>query len=331
MAKFNMVRLIENKIAPAVFLLFFAPFIGELLSAHQTPLGFLNPLSFIAMALPYGFGALIVRELLIRWGGGMFKFFLLALAFGLYEEGIVVRSFFNPNWSELGALQGHDFAFGVSWTFAFILLHFHLVFSMWVSISLAEMLYAKRRNVSWLSNKMLGLCILGLALWLPAGWLMTTYMPPIFNYLGVIVIFIALIFTAYILPPKPRAKIVSKAKLHSIWFFVVGVINVITTYFMVFIGPEMGILAPLPMAMGILFSISFATFGFVAYGTGLFTRWSDQNRLSLAMGVLSIFFFISVTKDLDEGFVGGSLVVLVTFIFLFQLYQQIKIRSINED
>lgn len=324
MSKFNMVSLIQNKISPSMFLLFFAPFIGELLSGHQPPLDFFNPLTFILTALPYGFGALIVRELTIRWGGGALKFFLLVLAYGLYEEGIVVRSFFNANWSELGALQGHDFAFGVSWTFAFVLLHFHAVFSMWVSISVAEMLFSKRRNKNWLSNKMLGLCILGLALWLPAGWLMTSYIPPIFHYTAVFVIFLALIFAAYKLPKTPRAKIVYQSKPHSFWFFAVGTVNVIITYFMVFIGPEMGFLPPTLVAMAVLFLVNAATLILIGMWTDNFTRWNDQNRLALNIGFLTIFFFISVTQDLDEGFVGGSIVALIAGLFLFQLHKYIQ-------
>lgn len=326
-----MLNYIQNKISPGLFLLFFAPFIGELLSGHQTPLEFFNPLTFILTALPYGFGALIVRELSIRWGGRALKFFLLALAYGIYEEGIVVRSFFNANWSELGALQGHDFAFGISWTFAFVLLHFHIVFSIWVSLSVAEMLYATKRNETWLSHKMLGLCILGLALWLPAGWLMTSYMPPIFHYIGVFILFIGLIFAAYKLPKTSPAKIIRKPKHRSLWFFVLGVINVIITYFIVFIGPEMGFLPPTTIAMAILILANAATLILIGRWTAKFTIWSDQNRLALTLGYLSIFFFISVTQDFEDGFAGGSIVALITGLFMFQLHKYIQSNANSTD
>lgn len=324
MRNFNLVSLIKNNISAGLFLLLLAPFIGELFSAHQPPLNFFNPVFFIMTALPYGFGAVIVRELMIRWGGGAIRFFLLALAYGLFEEGIVVRSFFNANWSELGALQGHDFAFGISWTFAFVLLHFHIAFSMWVSISLANMLYANKRNESWLSDKMLYLSILGLALWLPVGWFMTSYIPPLFHYIGVFVIFIGLILAAYKLPKVPSLKIVSQLKTHNLWFFALGVVNVIITYFIVFIGPEMGFLPPTSIAMAVLIVANAATFIFVGMWTDNFTRWSDQARLALTTGLLSIFFFISVANDFEEGFVGGSIVALIAGLFLFQLRKQIK-------
>lgn len=323
MPKFNIVNLLQNKVSAGLFLLFFAPFVGELLSAHQTPLQFLNPLFFVMTALPYGFGALIVRELTIRWRAGAVGFMLLALAFGLYEEGIVVRSFFNANWSELGALQGHDFAFGISWTFAFVLLHFHVVFSMWVSVNLAEILYASKRNESWLSDKMLALCILGLALWLPIGWVMTDYMPPILHYIAVGLVFLGLVFAAYKLPKVRRAAVNIPTKTPAIWFLILGVTNVAITYFMVFIGPEMGFLPPTWIAMLILLFANAMTIWLVKVWTGNFTNWNDRNRLALATGFLSIFFLVSVGEDLDNGFGGNSIVALVAALFLFQLYKTI--------
>ena len=110
-----------SRIPPGLALLLIAPLLGELVSGHQGPLEFCNPLSFILTALPYGFGAVLCRELSVRWGRGRWNILPLALAYGLFEEGVVVRSFFNPEWAELGALQPLGYHGGVHWWYAFLL------------------------------------------------------------------------------------------------------------------------------------------------------------------------------------------------------------------
>jgi hypothetical protein len=75
--------------SPALALLLLAPVLGELVSGHMSPLEFLDPGRFLLLALPYGLGALVCRELKVRWGKGWLAFLLLAVAYGLYEEGVV--------------------------------------------------------------------------------------------------------------------------------------------------------------------------------------------------------------------------------------------------
>lgn len=59
-------------------------------------------MNFLVLSLPYGFGALTIREFLIRWKKGWPSLLILGLAYGIFEEGIVVYSVFDPGWSELG-------------------------------------------------------------------------------------------------------------------------------------------------------------------------------------------------------------------------------------
>ena len=55
---------------PGLVLLFLAPILGELIIGHQAPMDFINPKNFLLSSLPYGLGALICRELVIRWKKG---------------------------------------------------------------------------------------------------------------------------------------------------------------------------------------------------------------------------------------------------------------------
>lgn len=327
MSKFNAIPWIREKVPAGLFLLLLAPFIGELLSAHQAPPSFFNPLSYVITCLPYGFGAIIVRELMVRWGGGMVSFFLLALAFGVYEEGIVVRSFFNPEWSELGPLQDYNFVYGINWTFSFVLLHFHVVFSIWSSINIAELVYRDRQKQSWVGNKLLGLSVLGLLLWWPTGWMMTSFVPPTLHYAAVIALFVALVLFARVWSRHYHPSATTNPKAAPPLFYLLGAANVIIVFFTVFIAPDMGIFPPLPLVMLFLVAVNVATFIALSLMTTGFTAWDDRSRLAFSAGILILFFIISPLKDLEDGFAGSTIVALVAILFLLQLNSDIKKSS----
>lgn len=136
----------RSRVGPGVTLLLLAPTLGELVSGHQTLFEFLNPVSFLVTALPYGFGALVCRELTVRWRKGWLCLVLLALAFGIYEEAIVARSFWDPKWSELGALGDYSYRGGVTWTYAAVLLHFHVTISIVSSVLVAHLIHPNERG-----------------------------------------------------------------------------------------------------------------------------------------------------------------------------------------
>ena len=92
--------------SPGFVLFFLAPMVGELLSGSSPPVEFFNPFGLALLSLLYGGGAIIARELMRRWGKGWGALLLLGAAYGIVEEGLMVKSFFDPNWVDLGAL-GH--------------------------------------------------------------------------------------------------------------------------------------------------------------------------------------------------------------------------------
>ena len=57
------------KVSPAL-ILFLAPAIAELLSGSAPPSEFFNPVGFLLLASLCGSGALIARELKVRWNKG---------------------------------------------------------------------------------------------------------------------------------------------------------------------------------------------------------------------------------------------------------------------
>jgi len=314
-----------KRIPPWLTLLVLAPLLGEIVSGHQPPLELFNPISVVLLMLPYGFGALICRELVRRWNKGWLSLILLAVAYGVYEEAIVVRSFFNPDWMELNILKPYH-VLGVNWTYSEMLVHFHVLVSIAAGIMLVEMLYPERRKESWLGKRGLIACIVGLALWFPAGWLMTTYVPPLPGYLLAWVAIAGLIIAARFVPtdfPAPKEKNTP----HPFFYLLLGFANMTLFFVAVYVLPETVIL-PLPVSVLGLVLLDALTLWLLLRWSGNGGAWNDRHRLAWVTGGLGFFILFNFTSDV-EAFAGRSCVsaIAILVLILFSIWVNRRTRE----
>lgn len=143
-------------------LLLLSPAVGELLSGSSPPLQFFNPVFFLLLVGLYGCGALLVRELVAVRRLNAVGVLLLGAAYGILEEGLLCKSFFNPNWTDTGFLSVYGRAWGVNWVWTFGLTVYHAVVSITVPVFLAEALFASQAQGPWLHRR--GRSIAGTAL-----------------------------------------------------------------------------------------------------------------------------------------------------------------------
>ncbi|GAA5201116.1 hypothetical protein GCM10023322_80470 [Rugosimonospora acidiphila] len=137
-----------RRIAPAILLFFLSPLVAEYLLGDFT-LAFLYGL--LLLAPMYGGGALLIREVVRRSGRGWPSIVLLALAYGVFEEGITTQSLFDPDYADAHLLD-HGFipALGIAVPWTLFVLTLHTVWSISVPIALTEELTANRRTSPWL-------------------------------------------------------------------------------------------------------------------------------------------------------------------------------------
>jgi hypothetical protein len=139
-----------HRLKPALSLFLLAPLIAEYLLGS---LSFSQLVYFPIMALMYGAGALVVRELARRTGRGWPTIILLGLAYAVIEEGLATQTLFNPHYLGLHLL---DYGFipalgiGVPWTVYVIVLH--VGWSICVPVDFTEALFADRRATPWLGR-----------------------------------------------------------------------------------------------------------------------------------------------------------------------------------
>jgi len=138
---------------PVVMLVVLAPVMGELLSGSAPPAEYFQPMTFTLLTLLYGMGALVIRETVRRWGGGWLAILLLGFAYGIFEEGIVVHSFFDPTWMDLGLLATYGRWLGINWVWTIALTIFHGVVSISIPISLTEMFFPQYSDTPWLRRR----------------------------------------------------------------------------------------------------------------------------------------------------------------------------------
>jgi len=158
----------EKKVLLSVLIL--PGLMAEILSTNMPVQKFLDPFVFIVIALVYGCGSLIIREARIRWKM-QWSVVFLAIAYGIYEEGITTRAFFNPYWFGEGALSGNWMFFGVQWGWTILLLVLHASLSTLIPIYLVGELWPEVKDKPILGKVGIVIVLLGMATAMTIGML----------------------------------------------------------------------------------------------------------------------------------------------------------------
>jgi hypothetical protein len=309
-----------KRVPPAIVLFFLAPAIGELLSGSAPPFEFFNPFGLIVLSALYGSGALLVRELSLCWGKRWPTIFTLGLTYGILEEGIMVKSFFDPAWPDLGILGVYGRWGGVNWVWSLFLTIYHAVVSIAIPILLVELLYPGRRDEPWLGRRgMIGFSLLLSADVLFGNLVLTHYRPPATPFIAFTLLAVGLFFLARRLPESwtPSSGIKRRRPL---CFGLLGFAGMLVFFLIHWIFPELGVPVMLTMvsALIVVALVLWAIRRMTAGGT-----WDDRHRLALASGALSFFVLLAPLAEMDKSRIdnpaGMTLVGLAAVIFLVWL------------
>lgn len=147
----------------ALLLVVLTPLIAEV-SLGTVPLAMAW---FMVIYVPvYGAGALLVRELTRRAGGGWPSLLLMGVAYGLLEEGLALQSLTSPHL--YGAADWAPRLFGVNTAYTELNLTYHAVFSIAIPIALVELTFRGHGTAPYLRRGGLITCaivtLLGAAL-----------------------------------------------------------------------------------------------------------------------------------------------------------------------
>ncbi len=170
---------------PLLALVLLSPVIAEMLSGSTPPLEWLNPIAVLFLIWLYGAGVLVMRETAVRWKTGWPSILLLGAAYGIIEEGLAVKSFFDPGWMDLGTLGWYGRWFDVNWVWAVWLTIYHAVVSIAIPIFLVEWIWPRTRGMPLTSRRgyIASIALLAGATVL-INILLTPYRPSVWHLLG---------------------------------------------------------------------------------------------------------------------------------------------------
>lgn len=133
------------------------------MSGSAPPLEFFNPIMLVILVLLYGCGTLLMREAKVRWGL-QWSIIFLAISYGIIEEGLMVKSFFNPDWQDIDELSKYGEFLGVQWCWTIMLTIYHATISTLIPIAIMESLWPEYRNKALLGSRGLKLTFTGFIL-----------------------------------------------------------------------------------------------------------------------------------------------------------------------
>ena len=314
-------------LSPAIVLLFLSPIIGELLSGSAPPAEFFNPLGFVMLTVLYGGGAILVRELTHRWGKGWPTLLVLGAAYGIAEEGLMCKSFFDPNWADLKSLGGYGRWAGVNWVWSQGLTIYHCVFSIAIPILLVSIMFPARRDQPWLSRrKFVVLAILWLANAVFIFLFITPYRPPVVHYLLTIVVTAGLVVLGMYLPRSiPGIDKKDNKTVRALWFLPVGFLGTVSLFFFEWVLPKTG-LHPIFLILFVMALVILVGWLVLRMSGG--GAWTERHKLAIASGALGFFILLAPLQELDktrtDNTTGMTVVALMMAIFLIWLALHIR-------
>jgi hypothetical protein len=314
-----------------VVLFFLSPAIAELLSGSAPPVEFFNPFGFILLTILYGGGAVLARELTIRWRKGWITLLTLGMAYGIIEEGLMVKSFFDPNWVDIGILGSYGRWAGVNWVWSIELTIYHAVVSIAIPILLVGLIFPSRRNDTWIGRKtFIGLSFL-LGLDVVFGYLfLTAYKPDAIAYIVTVAIAAALVLLGWRLPSRPFTASPFAVK-RPFWFWLTGFLGTIA-FFLVFWGLPNTVLHPVfTILSGTVLITLIGMAVILMSGNGML--WNDMHRFALAAGPLTLFVLLAPVHEFDAGRTdnpaGMTVVGITALLFLLWLWRRVRVSRFD--
>ncbi len=304
----------EDKRRALIALVLLSPLTAELLSGSSPPLEFFFPPGFLLLVGLYGSGVLVVRELALRWDKGWPSILLLGAAYGILEEGLIVRSFFDPGWMDLGILGEYGRWAGVNWVWSVWLTIFHGIVSIAVPIILVNLMYPSQKRVRLTTDRQLLIAFLVLIAITAISPFLFDYVPEGHLYFLAVLSVVLFGLAAYVFPRDwPRMK--SDAPiLPPIHFSAIGFLYMLFSFVIVYAlpGPD---LAPFAV-IALLCLLCCGALWVLINSAG--RRYNEMALFALVVGMLAPFIIVSFVHEAN-GIIGMSLVGISYAVFFFLL------------
>lgn len=305
-------------VPPWLALYLLAPFFGEVVSGSTTPIELVNIVGAVFLTFLYGGGALLIREAKTRLNKGWSFVFLWGCAYGILEEGLCCKSFFDPKWPDIDKLGIYGRYIGVNWVWVFFLILFHACVSIMLPIYLTERLYKVKSQDTWADKKGLAAAAILLALTAVMGYNFfpdgkNVYFPPVQMIVGSVAAIALFTAIGLRMPSQPATTHALKVKTLAFLGFVSYTLFLLCMFCF-----PISVFNPIQ-------AIAISTVVFVVLGQHIQRCWGPMDTqasfTAFMKGLFISFSLWCVAVDMKSGFLTGS--VFVPFI-LYALYRRTR-------
>lgn len=270
---------------PVLVLFLLAPLVGEVLGAAMRLSYFAQPLRVIGVMCFYGAGGVLIREVARRLGLNWWGVSLLAVAFALVEEGLVLQTIFNP------AGPGEETVFGrvagVNWFWAVVVCGYHVVWSVLIPIAVTEGLFPQYGRSAWLSQRATaafgGVFLLGAGVFLLISFLRSDYRLPLGMAAGTLLLVAGLVWAAtkcVAMRGVPGTTRRAPRPAAVAWFGLLAGIGWFILHLVAFIG------GPVSFVVWTGIALLLAAVSAVLVSRWTRSAWTPRHLLALAFGVM---------------------------------------------
>lgn len=306
-------------------LYFLSPVIGEMVSGSSPPSEFFTFFGLLVLPLLYGGGALIVRELSVIWGKGWTSILIMGLAYGIIEEGLMVKSFFDPGWMDIGVLGEYGRFLGVNWVWTVMLMLFHCVFSIAIPILLVNMSFPDQAGKRWISDRWLKRLGIAFGANVVIGFLLfTSYFPGPLEYSVAAVTVILLFALAHEVPAHPFRAGGQLRRPRR--FYLLGLLLGAGMLLIGWVVPSTGVHPLVPIILEVVLAASCLLAAIHWSDAG--RAWDDRHRLAMAAGALSFLLFMDLIL-LSQMMIEMGAVALAVVIGLVALWRKVARNNDN--
>jgi hypothetical protein len=299
---------------PFVLLIFLSPVTAELLSGSTPFFKFFKPFVFLVYVGFYGLGALLAREIVAHKNLNYASVLLLGAALGVSEEGIILKSWFDPTW--MGAAITSDVlrVYGISILQPFANVCYHAVVSIAAPIVLVDSVSSKNPWVLKRDIVVLGVLFVVSALLL-SGFNDYAITPG--HYLFGIVLFVV-----FCVMGLKGTKISGKKICHPVNLWVLGSIFVVLLFFIFYGLSNAGFSWVVILGMALIL--------YVIYGSMYAnTSFEPRHYFAAAAGIITGLLPIVALMTRTDPAKTGNMVAALIFTAALGLVYIFSVRDID--
>jgi hypothetical protein len=276
----------------------------------------------LANLLLYGPGALLIRELKIRWRKGWLAVFILAIAYVIAEEGLMLNTLFDPTKNTVGRFVG------VNWVWTAGMIVVHSLLSIFMPILMAEAVYSEKADQPWVKPGTFYLLLVLFAanvigtgrLFAPANRPGAVYYVAEAGTIGIC------LWLAWRLPVRSSTAPAIGPR-SALWLYIASLIGMFFTMATGFAAPAL----PLPglVKMVLMLAVYFGFLGLLWKNQVFDPGLSPVSKFAVAGGIISFWILAAPLMSILKGNIGPIIFALGMLVFLVSVHKRLRKRPMS--